>query len=117
MAGLIAALFGGKSRPPDPNPLPGIGGYRMPRGPVGEGGFPGSTSVTRTIPGMNPRLAGIRSNTNGGWESGLGTATDTQQVSYRGDVQGATPGSRPSANPRDTSTATIPLGTLRQNMQ
>jgi len=42
MAGLIAALFGGKDRP-DTNPHPGIGGYENPRGPVGEGGFPGST--------------------------------------------------------------------------
>ena len=42
MAGLIAALFGGH-RSPDTNPHPGIGGYDMPRGPYGEGGFPGST--------------------------------------------------------------------------
>lgn len=42
MAGLIAALFGGK-RSPDTNPHPGEGGYDLPRGPVGEGGFPGST--------------------------------------------------------------------------
>ena len=42
MAGLIAALFGGH-RSPVTNPEPGIGGYDMPRGPYGEGGFPGST--------------------------------------------------------------------------
>ncbi len=45
MAGLIATLFGGKNKKPDPYPLPGIGGYDMPRGPMGEGGFPGSTSA------------------------------------------------------------------------
>lgn len=44
MAGLIAALFGGH-RNPNPNPQPGIGGYDYPRGPVGEGGFPGSTAA------------------------------------------------------------------------
>lgn len=43
MAGLIAALFGG-NRKANPNPEPGIGGYDLPRGPVGEGGFPGSTA-------------------------------------------------------------------------
>lgn len=41
MAGLIAALFGGK-RKPETNPHPGVGGYDLPRGPYGEGGFPGS---------------------------------------------------------------------------
>lgn len=41
MAGLMELLFG--KRTPDTDPLPGIGGYDSPRGPVGEGGFPGST--------------------------------------------------------------------------
>lgn len=45
MAGRIAPLFGGKKRPED-DPLPGIGGYDLPRGPYGEGGFPGSTSAS-----------------------------------------------------------------------
>jgi len=53
MAGLIAALFGGKSAP-DTNPLPGIGGYDMPRGPYGEGGFPGSTPAA---PPVHPQTA------------------------------------------------------------
>lgn len=66
MAGLIAALFGGKPKPPDPNPLPGVGGYSMPPGPYGEGGFPGSTSRTRTFKGASPRVAKIRADTNHG---------------------------------------------------
>ena len=111
MAGLISALFGGRSRPPDPNPLPGIGGYRMPRGVVGEDGYPGSTSVTRTIPGLNPRLAKINANSNTGWESGLGTAVETTQHAYRGDVHGAA-----IANPRETGTVATPLGMLRQKL-
>lgn len=44
MAGLIASMFGGKNRPKD-DPLPGVGGYDMPRGPYGEGGLPGSTAA------------------------------------------------------------------------
>lgn len=66
MAGLIAALFGGKSRPPDPDPLPGQGGYAMGAGPYGAGGFPGSTSATRTFRGTNPRIAKVRADTNYG---------------------------------------------------
>lgn len=66
MAGLIARLFGGASRPPDPDPLPGEGGYAMPPGPYGEGGFPGSTSVTRTFKGNNPRGFKVKATTNYG---------------------------------------------------
>lgn len=67
MAGLIAALFGGRSRPPDPDPLPGQGGYAMPPGRDGAGGFPGSTSLTRTFGmGTSPRVAKIRSDRFGG---------------------------------------------------
>lgn len=59
MAGLIAALFGGKNRP-DTDPQPGVGGYDLPRGPVGEGGFPGSTPAApdtheQTIDGRRER--------------------------------------------------------------
>lgn len=64
MAGLIAALFGGRARPPDPNPLPGQGGYALPPGPSGAGGFPGSTSATRTFRGSNPRAFKVRADTN-----------------------------------------------------
>ena len=46
MAGMIKRLFGGQSRPPNPEPLPGQGGYAYPRGPYGETGMPGSTSAS-----------------------------------------------------------------------
>lgn len=46
MAGLIAALFGGKDSP-ETDPHPGTGGYDNPRGPTGEGGFPGSTPAAQ----------------------------------------------------------------------
>lgn len=112
MAGLIAALFGGRSRPPDPNPLPGIGGYRMPTGRAGESGFPGSTAATRTFRGRNPRVVGLRADSNGGWESGPGSSTTTRQAAYRGDVPGAS-----TANPRSTSTVATPRGRLREQLQ
>ena len=48
MAGLLGKLFG--SNQPDPDPNPGIGGYWPPRGPYGEGGYPGSTAATRLNP-------------------------------------------------------------------
>lgn len=113
MAGLIAALFGGKTRPEDTtNPAPGIGGYAMGAGPAGQTGFPGSTGATRTFKGRNSRLAKVRSDTNTGWESGPGSTSYTQQHAYRGDVRGAA-----VANPRDTETVTTPQGQLRQNLQ
>lgn len=113
MAGLIAALFGGKPRPEDTtNPFPGIGGYAMGPGPAGQSGYPGSTAATRTMRGRNARLAKVRSDTNTGWESGLGSATVTRQAAYRAE----TTGSR-IANPRTTPTVTTPLGQLRQNMR
>lgn len=113
MAGLIAALFGGKSRPEDPtNPYPGIGGYAMGPGPAGQSGYPGSTGATRTMKGRNARLAKVRSDTNTGWESGLGSETVTQQSSYRAETHGSR-----VQNPRATPTVTTPLGQLRQNMR
>jgi hypothetical protein len=113
MAGLIAALFGGKSRPQDnTNPAPGIGGYAMGPGPAGQSGYPGSTAATRTMRGRNARLAMVRSDTNTGWESGLGSDTVTQQGSYRADTHGSR-----IVSPRDTPTVTVPKGQLRQNMQ
>lgn len=113
MAGLIAALFGGRSRPEDTtNPYPGIGGYAMGPGPAGTAGYPGSTSATRTMKGRNARLAKVRSDTNTGWESGLGSETVTQQASYRAETHGSK-----VQNPRATPTVTTPLGQLRQNMR
>jgi hypothetical protein len=113
VAGLIAALFGGRDRPQDnTNPVPGIGGYAMGPGPAGQSGYPGSTSATRTMRGRNARLAKIRSDTNTGWESGLGSDTVTQQGSYRADTHGSK-----IVSPRDTPTVTTPKGQLRQDMQ
>lgn len=112
MAGRIAALFGGAKRPPDTDPVPGIGGYAMGPGPTGESGYPGSTAATRTQRGRNARLALVRSDTNTGWESGPGSTVNVRQASFRGDVPGAA-----TANPRLTPTAVSPQGALRQIMQ
>lgn len=112
MAGLFGRLFGGRSRPPDPDPLPGVSGYRMPTGRTGEGGFRGSTSPTRTFKGSNPRNVGVRADTNTGWEGGLGSTQDVRQASYRGEVPGAT-----SRNPRLTSRVVTPQTRIGQNMQ
>jgi hypothetical protein len=57
VAGLIQALFGGRSRPPETDPLPGQGGYDMPPGPAGQTGYPGSTGSTRTFSPRNLRAA------------------------------------------------------------
>lgn len=112
MAGLIAKLFGGASRPPDTNPVPGIGGYAQGAGPANQTGFPGSTSQTRTYKGNNPRQAKLRADTNSGWESGLGTTTVAQQSAYRGDVDGAR-----IRNPRDTARVVTPQTLIQQLMQ
>jgi hypothetical protein len=114
MAGLIAALFSGRDRThPEErtNPSPGIGGYAMGPGPAGQSGFPGSTAATRTMRGRNARLAKVRSDTNTGWESGLGTQGVTRQVSYRQDAH------HDVDNPRDTPSVTTPKGRLREIMQ
>lgn len=112
MAGLIAALFGGRKRPPDPDPLPGVGGYRMPRGQTGAGGFPGSTASRRTFGGRNPRTVGIRADTNTGWESGLSDTPQVRQSTYRGDEPRAA-----LAGPRATPTVTTPQPVIAQRMQ
>lgn len=112
MAGLIRALFGGRPRPPDPDPLPGVGGYRMPTGRTGASGFPGSTALTRTFGGRNPRAVGLRADTNTGWDSGLGPGQQQRQASYRGDVRGAA-----LAGPRVTPTVDTPQPTLLHRLQ
>jgi hypothetical protein len=90
MAGLIAALFGGKRRTPTTgDPMPGLGGYTLPPGPTGQTGFPGSTKQTRTFRGNNPRSVGLRADTNTGFEQALSSQEQTRQVSYRGDEAGA----------------------------
>lgn len=112
MAGLIAALFGGRSRPEDTNPAPGIGGYALGPGPTGDYGYPGSTGQTRTFKGNNPRVAKVRADTNTGFEQALSTTRQLRQVSYRGDVEGAN-----TANPRDTDAVATPQPLLTDLMQ
>jgi hypothetical protein len=112
MAGRIAALFGGARRPPDTNPVPGIGGYAQGPGPTGQNGFPGSTAATRTYRGRNPRQAEIRADSNTGFEQGIGSTTYQQQVSYRGDVPGGN-----IRNPRLTPRAVTPQTRIVQLMQ
>lgn len=108
MAGLIAALFGGRSRPPDPNPLPGQGGYAMPPGPFGEGGFSGSTSATRTFRGRSPRAVKLDKAHLGGIGNELGGPVAVQSA-YRGDA--------PSRSPRTTPEAVVPQTLARQELQ
>lgn len=110
MAGLIAALFGGKSRPPEPtDPSPGIGGYSLPRGPAGQSGFPGSTSATRTFRGASPRVAKIEADTNTGFEQGLSAQDQIRQSAFRGDA--------PSRSPRSTPVVATPQPVLTQRLQ
>lgn len=118
MAGLIAALFGGKSSPDQGpvEPARGIGGYTAGAGPANQTGFPGSTSQTRTfgVPPSTPRAAKIDADRDSGINSGPGTAPQVRQSSYRGDVPGAR-----TRSPRSTpSVATLqPLNAqqLQQN--
>ncbi len=124
MAGLIQALFGGRARPPDPDPLPGLGGYAQGAGPSGENGFPGSTSRTRTFKGNNPRQLGsadwttIKADTNYGWDSALSTTPQVRQASYRGDIKPTAIGrSVASANPRLTTFTSTPQPQLTVTMQ
>lgn len=117
MAGLIAALFGGSSRPPDTDPEPGIGGYQLPPGPAGQTGFPGSTGQTRTFAGNNPRSAKVRADTNTGFEQELGSDTESRQSSYRADTDAGPGRTAASANPRGTSGTRTPKTLMRQLMQ
>jgi hypothetical protein len=111
MAGLIAALFGGKKVAPDPSPNPGIGGYTLPAGPTGATGFPGSTSQTRALRGRGPRVAKIRADRDSGFEQGFGTALQVRQMSARG---GGTPG---HVNPRATAYVATVQTLMAQQMQ
>lgn len=112
MAGLIAALFGGASRPPDQDPAPGIGGYAMGPGPTGDQGYPGSTSQTRTFKGTNPRNQKVRADTNTGFEQALSDVDQVRQASYRGDVPGAR-----TASPRTTPPVSTSQPLLTELMQ
>jgi hypothetical protein len=65
MAGLTKRLFG-RTPAPETDPLPGQGGYTAPPGRTGEGGFSGSTALTRTFRGASPRDAKVRADTDTG---------------------------------------------------
>jgi hypothetical protein len=113
VAGLIARLFGGRERPPDPNPLPGIGGYSLPAGPAGQSGYPGSTSATRMNGrGSSPRVAKLEKDQLGGINNAIGTTTEVRQHSYRGDIPNAA-----TANPRTTPMVVEPQTAVRQELQ
>jgi hypothetical protein len=112
VAGLIAALFGGKSQPPPPaGGQAGSGGYRAGAGPTGEQGFPGSTSRTRTLTG-SPRRAKVRADRDSGFEQALSTANQARQASKRGDIPGRT-----AASPRSTPRVATPQPLLTAIMQ
>jgi hypothetical protein len=124
MAGLIAALFGGRTRPVDPDPLPGVGGYALGPGPTGEFGYPGSTSKTRLFKSNNPRQGtgaswtGIKADTNYGFDQALSRQVQTRQASYRGDIKPGEPGkSVASANPRATGQVSTPQPQMTVSMQ
>lgn len=111
MAGLIAALFGGKPAPtPPPDSVAGGGGYTAGTGPTGAYGFPGSTSVTRTLPGRNPRNAKIDSDTNGGFEQALSDHMQVRQAARSF-------GTRNGVNPRTTSQVATPQPLLTALLQ
>lgn len=118
MAGLIAALFGGRSRPPDPEPVPGLGGVSLPPGPAGATGFPGSTSQTRTFRGLDPTngtggdWTTIKATTNTGFTQGLSATPQIRQASFRGDQRNST-----TRNPRVTPDVATPQPQLTQRMQ
>jgi hypothetical protein len=109
MAGLIQALFGGKTRPPEPDPLPGQGGYSMPPGPAGQDGFPGSTSQTRTF---SPRNTGVAKLPQRG-APGVGTPR-SRQASYRGDNQNPVAATQ---SPRATEQVSAPQSAIPETLQ
>jgi hypothetical protein len=111
VAGLIAALFGGKPQPIPSDSKPGGGGYTPGPGPTGAQGFPGSTSLTRTMPGLNPRKAKVRADSNTGFEQALSTVNQVrQQSAKRGQVKS-------NANPRLTPRVATPQPLLTAIMQ
>lgn len=51
----LSSIFGGKSAAPkDSEPLPGQGGYTIPRGPYGATGYPGSTPAAPKTHSQDP---------------------------------------------------------------
>jgi hypothetical protein len=119
MAGLIAALFGGKSSPDQGQPAEparGIGGYTAGTGRAGENGFPGSTAQTRTfgVPPNTPRDVKIDAATDSGINNEPGTVAQVRQASYRGDVRGAAL-KGPRATPRVATIQPLQAQQLQQN--
>jgi hypothetical protein len=120
MAGLIAALFGGKPSPAvDMEPAPGIGGYTLGAGPANQTGFPGSTSQTRTLPSNgrtpnSPRAAKIRADYDTDANNYTGSTPEVRQASYRGSMgRGGGQGN----DPRNTPLIVAPQTQIRQDMQ
>jgi hypothetical protein len=112
MAGLIAALFGGKSLPPPPEGgQAGSGGFRAGPGPTGASGYPGSTSQTRSLRGRSPRDGGVRSDRDSGFEQALSTVNQVRQhAPHFGQV-------RSNASPRATPRVATPQPLLTAVMQ
>lgn len=112
MAGLIAALFGGKQAPATPpGSVPGGGGYTQGPGPTGEHGYPGSTSLTRSITSRSPRAAKIQADKQGGFEQALSQNGQTRQAAARFGT------GSPDDNPRETPTVTTPQPLLTALLQ
>lgn len=112
MAGLIAALFGGKPAPAVPsNSAPGGGGYRAGQGPTGAQGYPGSTSLTRTLRNSTPRNVKIRSDRDSGFEQSL---SDVNQVRAQAARFGQ---ARSRSNPRLAPKVATPQPLLTAIMQ
>lgn len=106
MAGLVARLFGGRQRPPDPDPLPGQGGYALGPGPYGATGFPGSTSAAPRAYPQDTQAAKLPD------RHGVPTrGTEVRQVSSRGDI------GRPSASPRATPRLRLPRSGAAEELQ
>ena len=122
MAGLIARLFGGQTRPPDTEPAPGVGGYALGPGPAGQSGFPGSTAQTRTFKGRDPNVTpgdwtGIKGHTNTGIDNALGTTPEVRQASYRADEFNTRRGMGQAISPRSMPRIATPQTASRQAMQ
>lgn len=116
MPGLIAALFGGRAAPEPPaGSTPGGGGYIAGPGPTGEHGYPGSTSLTRTLPGRNPRQAKIDSDTNGGFEQALSDHLVIRQAARRSGTKRMSPRATPQvATPQPLLIALLQAGANTQ---
>jgi hypothetical protein len=99
---------------PNPDPEPGEGGYTAPRGPMGQAGYPGSTSQVRTDP---PETEEQLHDFYGGRNTGYGIEADAR----RGAA--LVPGSyAPAPNPpprarRGTGRAWIPFEPQRAELQ